>query len=296
MQTLNILDNKFSPFNNYSSLTVDVLPTETHNQVIAFDKMPKTSLAEQLQTTLDLDEILTIFSVEVARYFDFTGIYFTSPIVRKNLRGSRKAKKEYPFELKINGEVIGTLCYGSHSPLSMACYQVLERLHQCLFYPLRNSLQYYSVMQLAMQDALTGLGNRRYFDEQLKRATHNAKRHHSLVGLILADLNKFKMINDSYGHKTGDQMLIEFANVLRHCVRDSDSLFRFGGDEFAILVENAKGNTLNIIENRIHLALADNALLNRYQLGCSLGTTFMSAKDNEHSFFERADKALYSKK
>ena len=151
-------------------------------------------------------------------------------------------------------------------------------------------------MQLAMQDALTGLGNRRYFDEQLKRSMHNANRHHSLVGLVLGDLDKFKAINDAYGHVTGDLVLREFANVLRQCTRNSDSIFRFGGDEFAIIVENADETALAIIENRINLALTTNVLLSKYQLGCSIGTTFMNRVDNEMSFFERADEILYRSK
>jgi len=161
---------------------------------------------------------------------------------------------------------------------------------------MKNALSYHHAMQLAMQDALTGLGNRRYFDEQLKRAMHNANRHHSLVGLVLGDLNKFKAINDTYGHTVGDQVLQEFSKVICESIRDSDSPFRFGGDEFAILVENADENALTIIESRISIALDSNILLNKYKLGCSIGSTYMNRADDESSFFERADKALYRKK
>lgn len=157
-------------------------------------------------------------------------------------------------------------------------------------------MQYHQAMQLAMQDGLTGLGNRRYFDEQLKRAMHNANRHHAQVGLVLGDLDKFKAINDTYGHSVGDQVLIQFANILRTCVRDSDSVFRFGGDEFAVIVENASEYALDIIYGRINSALKSNAILSKYQVGCSLGTTFMNRADNEHSFFERADQTLYRQK
>jgi diguanylate cyclase (GGDEF)-like protein len=151
-------------------------------------------------------------------------------------------------------------------------------------------------MQLAMQDSLTGLGNRRYFDEQLKRAMHNANRHHAQVGLVLGDLNKFKAINDTYGHILGDQVLIQFADVLRTCVRDSDSIFRFGGDEFAIIVENASEYALDIIHSRLDSSLKGNVLLAKYQISCCLGTTFMNRADCEQTLFERADQALYRQK
>jgi diguanylate cyclase (GGDEF)-like protein len=295
MQTLNVLDNRFSPFNTFSTLTADALNSEKVTHSI-YDKRQSLALMKQLQTTLDLDKLLTIYSNEVARYIDFSGIYFKSDTIRKTLIGSRKAKKERQFDLKIGNEFIGTITYGVNAPITLTNYKILTQLHQCLLYPIKNAVSYHHAMQLAMQDALTGLGNRRYFDEQLKRAIHNANRHRSLVGLVLGDLNKFKAINDTYGHAVGDQVLQEFAKVIRKSIRDSDCPFRFGGDEFAILVENADDNALAIIERRISVALGNNIFLNKYQLTCSIGSTYMNRADDEHSFFERADKALYRKK
>lgn len=295
MQTLNVLDNRFSPFNTYSTLSTDALVAETLTSTV-FDKRQVLAFMTKLQTTLEVDELLNIFSIEATRYVDFAGLYFKSNHLNKALRGSRKAKKERRFDLRIGDEFIGTLSYGINAPISLTNYKVLQQLHLCLLHPLKNALAYYAAMQLAMQDALTGLGNRRYFDEQLKRAMHNANRHHSLVGLVLGDLDKFKEINDNYGHVTGDLVLKEFSNVLRQCIRDSDSVFRFGGDEFAIIVENANETALSIIENRVNLALTGNALLTKYQLGCSIGSTFMTRADSETSFFERADEMLYRRK
>jgi diguanylate cyclase (GGDEF)-like protein len=286
MQTLNILDNPTSSFHTFNALK---------NSVNAYGKS-HSSLLEQLQTTLDLGKLLNIIAMEAARYIKFSGMYFKSQTVSETLRGSRKAKHERQFELKINDEFIGTLSYSINSPISMTHYKDLQRIHQIILYPLKNALQYHQAIQLAMQDGLTGLGNRRYFDEQLKRAMHNANRHHAQVGLVLGDLNKFKAINDTYGHITGDQVLKQFANILRSCIRDSDSIFRFGGDEFAIIVENASENALDIIESRIDNSLERNVLLAKYQVGCSLGTTFMNRADTEQSLLERADKALYRQK
>ncbi len=286
MQTLNILENTTSSFNAFNVLA-NSISTDTNSN---------SSLLEQLQTTLDLDKLLDIFAMEAARYIKFSGLYFKNKAISKTLRGSRKATHERQFELKLNDEFIGTISYSIDKPISMRHYKDLQRIHQIILYPLKNALQYHQAMQLAMQDALTGLGNRRYFDEQLKRAMHNANRHHAQVGLVLGDLNKFKVINDTYGHALGDQVLIQFAEVLRTCVRDSDSVFRFGGDEFAIIVENASDYALDIIQSRLDSSLKSNVLLAKYQVGCSLGTTFMNRADNEHTLFERADQALYRQK
>ena len=286
MQTLNILDNPTSSFYAFNALK---------NSANSYDRS-HSSLLEQLQTTLDLGKLLDIIAMEAARYVSFCGLYFKSQTVSKTLRGSRKAKNERQFELKLNDEFIGTLNYGVDTPISTINSKDLQRIHQIILYPLKNALQYHQAIQLAMHDGLTGLGNRRYFDEQLKRAMHNANRHHSQIGLVLGDLNKFKAINDTYGHNIGDQVLKQFANILRSCIRDSDSIFRFGGDEFAIIVEHASEDALDIIQNRIDIALKNNVLLAKYQVSCSLGTTFMNRADNEQSLFERADKALYRQK
>jgi diguanylate cyclase (GGDEF)-like protein len=286
MQRLNILDNPASSFHAFNTLKSN---TNTYGQ-------NNTSLLEQLQTTLDLGKLLDIIAMEAARYINFCGLYFKTQTVSKTLRGSRKAKNERQFELKLNDEFIGTLSYGVDSPISTIHSQDLQRIHQIILYPLKNALQYHQAIQLAMHDSLTGLGNRRYFDEQLKRAMHNANRHHTQIGLVLGDLNKFKAINDTYGHSIGDQVLKQFANILRSCIRDSDSTFRFGGDEFAIIVEHASEDALDIIQSRIDNALKTNVLLAKYQVGCSLGATFMNRADNEQSLFERADKALYRQK
>jgi diguanylate cyclase (GGDEF)-like protein len=286
MQTLNILENTTPSFNVFN-----VLANST-----AINNKQKMSLLEQLQTTLSLEKLLDIFAMEAARYIQFSGLYLKSEIASKTLPGSRKSKQERHFELKLNNEFIGTITYGINSPISMNHYKDLQRIHKILLYPLKNALQYHQAMQLAMQDSLTNLGNRRYFDDQLKRAMHNANRQHEKVGLILMDLNKFKAINDNYGHSIGDQVLMQFSDVLRTCVRDSDSIFRFGGDEFAIIVEHASEDALDIIQNRIDGALKTNIILSKYQVGCSLGTTFMNRADNEHTLFERADAALYREK
>jgi diguanylate cyclase (GGDEF)-like protein len=287
MQTLNLLEHHFTDNNTFSSVF-------NINHDDSF--IPGLVLLERLQTTLDVEELLAIFAKEVEKLVDFSGLYFKSQEFSSSIKGSRTAKVERTFELKIDNEFIGVLTYSVNKPISLPKYKILNQLHQHLLYPLRNALNYQMAAKLAMQDGLTNLGNRRYFDKQLTRAMHHANRQQSRVGLILGDLNKFKAINDSYGHQIGDLVLKHVAKAMSVSVRDSDSVFRFGGDEFAIIVENASDNSLHIIESRIKIAIDNDALLAKYQLSCSLGCTFMNRADNEYSVFERADQALYRQK
>jgi len=286
MQTLNILDNKFSEFNAYKIFDTNNYENRTRGN----------HLLEQLQMTLELDKILNIFAMEAAKYVDFSGLTFRSEGISATIRGSRKAKVKRQFELKINNESIGILSYSINAPISSINFKVLKDLHQYLVYPLRNAVQYQHAMALAMQDSLTKLGNRRYFDEQLKRAMHHANRQHKVVGLLVCDLNQFKAVNDTFGHQVGDEVLVNFSKALQSCVRDSDSVFRFGGDEFAIIVEDAGKQSLEVIENRVHHAMTQNDFLVSYNVSCSLGYTYLKTTDNEKTIFERADKALYCQK
>lgn len=286
MQTLNILDSQLNNFNSFKVFDSNTIDNSYRRLV----------LMEQLQTTLELDKLLNIFAMEAAKFISFTGLYFTQKDNSVCIRGSRKGKAERQFELKINNKFIGTLTYAINAPISLSNYKILNDLHQYLLHPIQNAISYKKAMALAMQDSLTGLGNRRAFDQQIKRAMHHATRQHHQVGLMVCDLDKFKLINDTHGHNVGDDILIDFAEALRSSTRDSDSIFRFGGDEFVVIVEDASEDSLNVIETRIQQALAKNSLLSRYNMTCSLGCAFMHRADNEISLFKRADQALYRNK
>jgi len=286
MQTLNVHESNISEVPRFHSLVTEK------------NKPTKSGLVllEQLQTTLNIEDLLTIFATEVSKYVNFSGIYFKTPVISTCVSNSKPSKVERQFKLSVDDEFIGVLSYALMSPISLANFKILNQLHQSLLYPLRNAIQYFNVTQLARQDSLTKLGNRRYFDEQLKRSMHHANRQQTLVGLILCDLNNFKALNDTFGHQLGDQVLVHVASALSGAIRNSDCVFRFGGDEFALLVENATENSLIIIEQRIKQAIETDALLHKHQVSCSLGTTFMNRADTEHSFFERADQELYRQK
>lgn len=286
MQTLNILDNRFSEFSAFGAF-----------ESVGFDKNKRgLQLLEQLQTTLELNELLNKFALEVSKYVDFSGLCFKGPDGEAVARGSRKGKIEKKFDLIINNDFLGTLTYSLNKPINKKIYSIIDELHAYLLYPFKNALAYRRALTLAMQDSLTGLGNRRYFDEQLNRALSHAERQRTDVGLVVCDLNKFKAINDTFGHHIGDRVLIHFANALKASTRGSDSVFRFGGDEFAVIVEDASPESLDIINHRVNHAILNDHLLAKYQVSCSLGATFWQRKDTPTSFFERADQALYSKK
>lgn len=98
-------------------------------------------------------------------------------------------------------------------------------------------------MQLALYDTLTGLPNRKLLEERINQALANARRHQNSVALLFIDLDKFKPVNDNYGHAYGDLLLREVARRLHDCMRESDTASRIGGDEFVALLSEVEGKT-----------------------------------------------------
>lgn len=149
---------------------------------------------------------------------------------------------------------------------------------------------------LSYQDSLTGLSNRRRYDETLEKF-HKTQQPY---GLLYIDLNDFKMINDTYGHKTGNQLLQIIASKLRNNVRDKDVAYRIGGDEFAIVVYGSKNTEcFEIIKNRIEESIEKITVLETITIvpGISIGYARWPEDDKDKSKVERiAEKAMYEEK
>jgi diguanylate cyclase (GGDEF)-like protein len=111
--------------------------------------------------------------------------------------------------------------------------------------------------ELARVDSLTGLGNRRAFDEALEEALGRARRTGTRVSVLVTDLDDFKRINDVHGHVAGDDCIRQAAAALRATVRDGEGCFRWGGDEFAVLVPDAAPGAAASLAARVEAAVAD---------------------------------------
>ena len=122
------------------------------------------------------------------------------------------------------------------------------------------------------------------------------RRQHRPFSLMLLDLDNFKQVNDTYGHKIGDDVLQEFAEVLRCSVRATDSIFRFGGDEFALLIDDPEFTTNKVVAERIMKLVEDSSLMKKYSVSSSIGYTLANNQDCENEVFARADKGLYKAK
>lgn len=154
--------------------------------------------------------------------------------------------------------------------------------------------------QMALQDALTGLPNRVSFEQSLDHGLIQAKRHGWGLAVLFIDIDKFKSINDSYGHDLGDQVLLMVANRLKSFVRDDDIVSRWGGDEFVCLLLEVKqeADVTQLAEKMIN-RIAEAYELNGhvFSIIASIGIAIYPADgDTSDILFKNADTAMYKAK
>ncbi|MFP5322650.1 MAG: putative bifunctional diguanylate cyclase/phosphodiesterase [Acidimicrobiia bacterium] len=151
----------------------------------------------------------------------------------------------------------------------------------------------------ALHDGLTGLPNRTLLRDRLQQALTDAKRRSERVSLILLDLNHFKDVNDALGHQYGDQLLMAFADRLRHLLRECDTIARLGGDEFALLLTDATdAGTVHVVE-KVTAAMAEPFVLHGVTVKstASLGiASFPDDAEDADLLTQRADVAMYAAK
>ncbi|WP_018986822.1 putative bifunctional diguanylate cyclase/phosphodiesterase [Methylophilus methylotrophus] len=153
---------------------------------------------------------------------------------------------------------------------------------------------------LAENDPMTGLSNRYFFEEHLQSAILRAQRLNSQLGLIYLDIDNFKLINDSLGHDSGDQLLQQIAQRLLQVVRDGDVVCRLGGDEFAIVVQDVDTQTsVGALAQRVLESVREPITLNNNEhfITCSIGiSTYPRCALNAEDMLKHADLAMYQVK
>lgn len=255
---------------------------------------------EQLLGQRDLDALLAIFAERVANIVRIHSLQFDCgqphPLISHPPQ-ARLTLHAYRFELRGRHEqLLGQLHYELEHPLSDGQRRLLEQYHQLFSLPLPLYLRLDRLEQQVRLDHLTGLGNRAYFDEAIDRAVEQHSREpHGLV-LVLLDLDRFKQVNDTWGHPVGDLVLSRFAQLLQGCIRGTDQAFRLGGDEFALLLQPADPEAWRPVWLRLQHVLHSHKELSAFSVGCSLGAASWQPGMDVQRLYETADTHLYARK
>jgi len=153
------------------------------------------------------------------------------------------------------------------------------------------------IRELSRTDSLTGLANRRYFQERYEHAFSLARRHNAPLSVVMLDLDHFKYVNDTYGHDAGDTVLKHFGQLVRQNCRHEDFAARFGGEEFIMYLSHTTAEEALELAERVRQIVAQADMLeNRHQVTVSIGVAHISEADSPEALIKRADQALYAAK
>lgn len=156
------------------------------------------------------------------------------------------------------------------------------------------------LQKLAITDGLTKLYNSRSFYTQLELEVDRFNRYKHPLSLLLLDIDNFKEYNDNFGHLEGDKVLVRFSQIIKSCLRANDSAYRYGGEEFTVILPETTGEEAKTVAQRIRATLESENFIpepdKKATITISIGVTQCCPKEELSAFIRRADKAMYLSK
>ncbi|MGC8120526.1 GGDEF domain-containing protein [Marinobacter sp. VGCF2001] len=263
------------------------------------DVMPQ--MARRLSTTLSLETQLAILAEEMAAIVPFDALNYRHRIARQDFVFSTGMGGPHrcEYRLSLEGHQYGTLALHRRQRFTEEELTGVEMMLSGVICHIRNACRFIAIEQAALTDSLTGIGNKRALDEDLHRASALAERHGAAWSLILCDLDHFKMVNDTHGHVVGDHILARTAEKLEQALRNSDSVYRFGGEEFAVLLPHTNEHEARDVADRLRAAIESIRVdggETPLTVTASCGVAVRLSDEQPEQWLARSDEALYRAK
>jgi len=256
-------------------------------------------ITQELHRLLELGDLLELFIDRVRLLLPVDGLSYSHDDPAISLSTNIQGKHRVNYQLSCDQGKLGNLVFTRHRPFTTEEFSLLEVAISCLHYPLRNALQFFTAQQAANTDPLTQCGNRFSLVGALNREAHLAEREHTPLSIIMFDFDHFKKLNDRYGHQAGDEVLRQSCRQIKDKLRKTDLLFRYGGEEFLILLHNTDLAGATSIAERIRTTVQQNVTTHDQQsinTTVSLGVAAFHPNEQTNVLIERADQALYKAK
>ena len=206
----------------------------------------------------------TLYEANLARYHKFwTG--------EEHLKQGFQSVIYLPLAIK--DTIIGSFTLASRQPDAYSPKQIklLEQVALQIATPIENAQLYAQVERRARIDELTGLFNRRHFEERLKEEIARHSRYSNVFSLFLIDLDSFKTYNDIYGHPAGDNLLNQVGRIIKNAIRGADQAFRYGGDEFIVILPHTDVDDAYTVAERVREQIAREMEAKEIAVTCSIG-------------------------
>ncbi len=256
-------------------------------------------LASALQKSLDVEALIGIFSDQLTSLVPHRGVQYINDQAGIDEIAGETAKHRLDHPLVLGKEALGELGVFSTKAFSVSEKQTVDTLLAGLLHPLRNALMYREAINASARDPLTGVNNRSSFRSVLDREVDLSRRHGVPLSLIMIDVDRFKSTNDKHGHIVGDLALKSIASCMLSYIRESDILFRYGGEEFCIALANTNLAGAGKLAERIRRALEILVVRTsgtRLHVTASFGVATLAEDDDATHLVEKADHSLYRAK
>lgn len=256
-------------------------------------------LANLLQSALELDKLIEVFAEEVNRLLPLSGLEYVNMEEQVRLMLGREGPHSNTYDLVVLDRSLGVISFRGDEPLEEDQVHQLEALICALVYPLRNALMYKRALDTALKDPVTGINNRAALNATIDREVNLSHRHGYALSVIMLDLDHFKRVNDEHGHLAGDTVLRTVAGRISDCTRGSDMVFRYGGEEFTVVLSNTDIDGAALLAERIRKAIAAMPIVIddlEISVTVSMGVSTLEAGDSAATLLNRADAALYDAK
>ena len=252
-----------------------------------------------LQSTLEIEALAKLFSQQIKPAIPHDGFTYHNDPLGLAQHFGRKCKNKCQYRLFVNGEPLGEISLHRRWEFSTEEKKVFEYTLCGLVYPLRNAILYRQAVNAAHKDPLTGVYNRATLEENLNREVKLAQRYSRKLSMIVLDIDDFKLFNDNYGHEIGDKVLKTTVDRTTDCIRETDVIYRYGGEEFVILLSNTDLDGGAYLGERIRESVEESIVSHNdesLKVTISLGVAELKPNEINAKFFSRADQALYRAK
>lgn len=278
-----------------ANISLDIAPVSKTKPSAEFKKELRMRITSVLQTTLEIEKLIALFFEEIQPLVEISGISYHHRSMNINCQVGRQCRRSCNYELTNQDEYFGEIKFSRHRKIEEHELENIESLMDLFIYPLKNALQYRQAIENALTDPLTGAGNRMAMDSALQREIELARRYDYDLTLLMVDIDKFKSINDQFGHQFGDEVLKAVASTLSDCIRNSDMNFRYGGEEFIVLLNKTDLDQALLVAERIRQSVMNCSLMNAkdQMVSVSIGTAGYEKGMDSDSLLSKADKAMY---
>ena len=282
----NALEMKFQ--DNRINKTIDNLIT---------DRQSLLELSNKLHSTLDLEHLITLFKLDIIPTLSLDDLIYHSPEAPGSVKAEGRHLLSYQLVLhKIN---LGEILLIRHTRFSAKELEFIEKILVALLAPLNNAINYQHALNLALRDPLTGVYNRFSMDAIVSREIDLSQRNNTPLSMLALDIDFFKNVNDTYGHAFGDCALKHIIECVHQYTRTSDTIFRYGGEEFNLLLNNTDRTGAHELAERIRQNIEQTPCIYDDQsinITVSIGASTFNSGENSKDLFKHADDALYQAK